>query len=94
MLQKCEHNCGMIAVLFPLQGNFGKVTLCMYDTANDGTGEHVAVKALKQESGNIAGWIKEIEVLKSLDHRNIVKYKGCCSERGEMSPIILLHYRF
>lgn len=75
----------MIAcVLFPLQGNFGKVTLCLYDPANDGTGEQVAVKSYKQEHGNVACWIKEIEVLKSLDHCNIVKYKGCCKERGEM----------
>lgn len=76
---------------FPLQGHFGKVILYMYDPANDGTGELVAVKALKQENGNTEGWIKEIEVLKSLDHCNIVKYKGCCTEGGELSPIILLH---
>lgn len=96
MLQnKCEQNCEVVACfLFSLQGNFGKVILCLYDPANDGTGEQVAVKALKQESGNIAGWIKEIEVLKSLDHCNIVKYKGCCTERGEISPIILLLYWF
>lgn len=75
---------------FPLQGHFGKVILYRYDPANDGTGEHVAVKTLKQENGNTEGWIKEIEVLKSLDHRNIVKYKGCCSEGGELSPIIQL----
>lgn len=76
---------------FPLQGHFGKVILYMYDPANDGTGELVAVKALKQENGNTEGWIKEIEVLKSLDHCNIVKYKGCCTEGGELLPIILLH---
>lgn len=78
--------CGngvMTCFPFLLQGNFGKVILCLYDPANDGTGEHVAVKALKQESGNIEGWIKEIEILKSLDHCNIVKYKGCCTEAGE-----------
>lgn len=85
VLNKCEQNCEVVACLLfsSLQGNFGKVILCLYDPANDGTGEHVAVKALKQENGNIAGWIKEIEVLKSLDHCNIVKYKGCCTERGE-----------
>lgn len=86
--------CGdgvMVCFLFPLQGHFGKVILYLYDPANDGTGELVAVKALKQESGNTEGWIKEIEVLKSLDHCNIVKYKGCCTEGGELSPIFLLH---
>lgn len=75
----------------PLQGHFGKVILCMYDPANDGTGELVAVKELKQGNGITKGWIREIEVLKSLDHCNIVKYKGCCAEGGELSPIFLLH---
>ncbi|XP_011602398.2 non-receptor tyrosine-protein kinase TYK2 [Takifugu rubripes] len=74
------------------EGNFGKVTLCLYDPANDGSGEHVAVKALKQENGNIAGWIKEIEVLKSLDHCNIVKYKGCCSERGGQGLQLIMEF--
>lgn len=48
----------------------------------------MAVKALKQENGNVEGWIKEIEILKSLDHSNIVKYKGCCTELGEFSTVI------
>lgn len=73
-----------------LQGHFGKVTLYLYDPANDGTGERVAVKSLKQESGFVPdGWIKEIEILKSLYHRNIVKYKGCCTELGEFSVCLL-----
>lgn len=59
--------------------------LYVYDPANDGTGEYVAVKALKQEgSGHLHdGWMKEIKILKSLYHENIVKYKGCCSELGK-----------
>ena len=69
-----------------LQGHFGKVTLYLYDPANDGTGERVAVKVLKQENGHVPdGWMKEIEILKSLYHSNIVKYKGCCTELGESS---------
>lgn len=86
--------CGegvMACFPFSLQGHFGKVILYMYDPANDGTGEDVAVKTLKQENGNTEGWLKEIEVLKSLDHRNIVTYKGCCTEGGELSPIIPLY---
>ncbi|TMS15324.1 Non-receptor tyrosine-protein kinase TYK2 [Larimichthys crocea] len=59
------------------EGHFGKVTLYLYDPNNDGTGEQVAVKALKQENGHVESWMKEIEILKSLDHINIVKYKGC-----------------
>lgn len=59
--------------------------LYVYDPANDGTGECVAVKTLKQEGGNHLhdSWMKEIEILKSLYHNNIVKYKGCCTELGE-----------
>uniref|UniRef100_A0A669ERW6 Tyrosine-protein kinase n=1 Tax=Oreochromis niloticus TaxID=8128 RepID=A0A669ERW6_ORENI len=65
------------------EGHFGKVTLYLYDPANDGKGEQVAVKSLKQENDKISdGWIKEIEILKSLYHSNIVKYKGCCTELG------------
>lgn len=74
--------------LFCLQGHFGKVTLYLYDPANDRTGEPVAVKALKQEDGNVESWMKEIEILKSLYHSNIVKYKGCCTELGESSAVI------
>lgn len=75
--------------LFCLQGHFGKVTLYLYDPTNDGTGELVAVKVLKQENGNVEGWMKEIEILKSLYHSNIVKYKGICTEIGE--PLITQH---
>lgn len=72
-----------------LQGHFGKVMLYVYDPANDGTGDYVAVKALKHEGGSHLreGWMKEIEILKSLYHSNIVKYKGCCSELGEWHVI-------
>lgn len=74
-----------------MQGHFGKVTLYMYDPCNDGTGELVAVKALKQENGNAPeGWMKEIEILKSLYHCNIVKYKGCCTEPGEFLEVSCL----
>lgn len=68
-----------------LQGHFGKVMLYLNDPANDGTGEFVAVKALKQDGGgNLQeGWLKEIKILRSLYHENIVKYKGCCTELGE-----------
>lgn len=72
------------------QGHFGKVMLYVYDPGNDGTGEYVAVKALKQEGGGQKhdGWRKEIDILKSLYHINIVKYKGCCSELGEWTSLL------
>lgn len=68
-----------------LQGHFGKVELCRYDPEGDNTGEQVAVKSLKPESGgnHIADLKKEIEILRNLYHENIVKYKGICTEDGE-----------
>uniref|UniRef100_A0A667XWN7 Tyrosine-protein kinase n=1 Tax=Myripristis murdjan TaxID=586833 RepID=A0A667XWN7_9TELE len=75
------------------EGHFGKVTLYLYDPANDGTGERVAVKALKQEGGHVhEGWMKEIEILKSLYHSNIVKYKGCCTELGGQVVQLIMEY--
>ncbi|XP_017284854.1 non-receptor tyrosine-protein kinase TYK2 [Kryptolebias marmoratus] len=75
------------------EGHFGKVTLYMYDPCNDGTGELVAVKALKQENNNVPEvWMKEIEILKSLDHCNIVQYKGCCTELGRQEVQLIMEY--
>lgn len=70
--------------LVSLQGHFGKVELCRYDPEGDNTGEQVAVKSLKPESGgnHIADLKKEIEILRNLYHENIVKYKGICTEDG------------
>ncbi|XP_033827751.1 non-receptor tyrosine-protein kinase TYK2 [Periophthalmus magnuspinnatus] len=74
-------------------GHFGKVTLYLYDPCNDGTGEFVAVKALKQDGSQVPdGWIKEIETLKSLSHSNIVKYKGCCTELGGQMVQLVMEY--
>ncbi|ROL49500.1 Non-receptor tyrosine-protein kinase TYK2 [Anabarilius grahami] len=76
------------------EGHFGKVMLYVYDPGNDGTGEYVAVKALKQESGSNLhdSWMKEIEILKSLYHNNIVKYKGCCTELGGQVVQLIMEY--
>ncbi|KAI1229475.1 Non-receptor tyrosine-protein kinase TYK2, partial [Lamprotornis superbus] len=59
------------------EGHFGKVSLCCYDPTNDGTGEMVAVKSLKSESSPqlLSSWKKEIQILKTLYHKNIVKGK-------------------
>ncbi|PKU35089.1 tyrosine-protein kinase jak1 [Limosa lapponica baueri] len=69
------------------EGHFGKVELCRYDPEGDNTGEQVAVKSLKPESGgnHIADLKKEIEILRNLYHENIVKYKGICTEDGKSS---------
>uniref|UniRef100_A0A8C2EQ48 Tyrosine-protein kinase n=1 Tax=Cyprinus carpio TaxID=7962 RepID=A0A8C2EQ48_CYPCA len=84
----CYHYPGRII------GHFGKVMLYVYDPGNDGTGEYVAVKALKQESGSNLhdSWMKEIEILKSLYHNNIVKYKGCCTELGGQVVQLIMEY--
>ncbi|XP_039541897.1 non-receptor tyrosine-protein kinase TYK2 isoform X2 [Pimephales promelas] len=76
------------------EGHFGKVMLYVYDPANDGTGEYVAVKALKQETGSNLhdSWMKEIEILKSLYHENIVRYKGCCTELGGQVVQLIMEY--
>lgn len=74
-----------IPCLFLCQGHFGKVSLYCYDPTNDGTGEMVAVKSLKSGCSQqlLTSWKREIEILKTLYHENIVKYKGCCSEQGK-----------
>uniref|UniRef100_A0A665UPJ0 Tyrosine-protein kinase n=1 Tax=Echeneis naucrates TaxID=173247 RepID=A0A665UPJ0_ECHNA len=64
------------------EGHFGKVELCRYDPRGDRTGELVAVKSLKPEnreeqSNNLSS---EIDILKALYHKNIVKYKGICGQ--------------
>ncbi|XP_062306115.1 non-receptor tyrosine-protein kinase TYK2 [Osmerus eperlanus] len=76
------------------EGHFGKVMLYVYDPANDGTGEWVAVKTLKHEGGGHLheSWIKEIKILRSLYHNNIVKYKGCCSELGGQVLQLIMEY--
>lgn len=76
------------------EGHFGKVGLYCYDPTNDGTGEMVAVKSLKAGCSPqlLASWKKEIAILKTLYHENIVKYKGCCSEQGEQMVQLIMEY--
>ncbi|PNJ14487.1 TYK2 isoform 17, partial [Pongo abelii] len=66
------------------EGHFGKVSLYCYDPTNDGTGEMVAVKALKADCApqHRSGWKQEIDILRTLYHEHIVKYKGCCEDQG------------
>ncbi|XP_059950158.1 non-receptor tyrosine-protein kinase TYK2 isoform X3 [Mesoplodon densirostris] len=76
------------------EGHFGKVSLYCYDPTNDGTGEMVAVKALKAGCGPQlrTGWRREIEILRTLYHEHIVKYKGCCEDQGEKSLQLVMEY--
>nr|XP_055227606.1 non-receptor tyrosine-protein kinase TYK2 isoform X7 [Gorilla gorilla gorilla]XP_055227608.1 non-receptor tyrosine-protein kinase TYK2 isoform X7 [Gorilla gorilla gorilla] len=76
------------------EGHFGKVSLYCYDPTNDGTGEMVAVKALKADCGpqHRSGWKQEIDILRTLYHEHIIKYKGCCEDQGHgLSARAALH---
>lgn len=67
----------------PHQGNFGSVEMCRYDPLQDSTGEVVAVKKLQHSTAeHLRDFEREIEILKSLHHENIVKYKGVCYSAG------------
>ncbi|XP_019600427.2 non-receptor tyrosine-protein kinase TYK2 isoform X1 [Rhinolophus sinicus] len=76
------------------EGHFGKVSLYCYDPTNDGTGEMVAVKALKADCGSQlrTGWRREIDILRTLYHEHIVQYKGCCEDQGEKSVQLVMEY--
>lgn len=57
--------------------------MCRYDPLQDSTGEVVAVKKLQHStSEHLRDFEREIEILKSLHHENIVKYKGVCYSAG------------
>ncbi|NXG24765.1 JAK3 kinase, partial [Grallaria varia] len=66
-----------------IQGNFGSVELCRYDPLGDSTGELVAVKKLQQDSAKeLRDFEREIQILHSLRHDFIVRYRGVCYSRG------------
>ncbi|XP_059015922.1 non-receptor tyrosine-protein kinase TYK2 isoform X1 [Mustela lutreola] len=76
------------------EGHFGKVSLYCYDPTNDGTGEMVAVKTLKADCGPQlrTSWRREIDILRTLYHKHIVKYKGCCEDAGEKAVPLVMEY--
>ncbi|KAF6098010.1 tyrosine kinase 2 [Phyllostomus discolor] len=76
------------------EGHFGKVSLYCYDPTNEGTGEMVAVKALKAGCSPQlhTGWRREIDILRTLYHEHIVKYKGCCEDQGEKAVHLVMEY--
>ncbi|XP_059840371.1 tyrosine-protein kinase JAK1 [Hypanus sabinus] len=76
------------------EGHFGKVELCRYDPEADNTGELVAVKSMKPESSeeHKADLKREVEILKTLYHENIVKYKGICTEEGGKGMKLIMEY--
>ncbi|XP_017266254.1 tyrosine-protein kinase JAK2a isoform X2 [Kryptolebias marmoratus] len=75
------------------KGNFGTVEMCRYDPLLDSTGEVVAVKKLQQSTAeHLRDFEREIEILKSLHHENIVKYKGVCYSPGRKNLRLIMEY--
>ncbi|KAL4617367.1 tyrosine-protein kinase JAK2-like [Arapaima gigas] len=73
------------------KGNFGSVEMCRYDPLQDNTGEIVAVKKLQHSTAeHLLDFEREIEILKSLHHENIVKYKGVCYSAGRRRNLRLI----
>uniref|UniRef100_A0A672ZJM9 Tyrosine-protein kinase n=1 Tax=Sphaeramia orbicularis TaxID=375764 RepID=A0A672ZJM9_9TELE len=75
------------------KGNFGSVEMCRYDPLQDSTGEVVAVKKLQHSTAeHLRDFEREIEILKSLQHENIVKYKGVCYSAGRRNLRLIMEY--
>ncbi|CAL9707534.1 unnamed protein product [Knipowitschia caucasica] len=75
------------------KGNFGSVEMCRYDPLQDNTGEVVAVKKLQHSSAeHMRDFEREIQILKSLQHENIVKYKGVCYSAGRRNLHLIMEY--
>ncbi|XP_012992461.1 tyrosine-protein kinase JAK2a [Esox lucius] len=75
------------------KGNFGSVEMCRYDPQQDNTGEVVAVKKLQHSTAeHLRDFEREIEILKSLQHDNIVKYKGVCYSAGRRNLRLIMEY--
>uniref|UniRef100_A0A672UZA3 Tyrosine-protein kinase n=1 Tax=Strigops habroptila TaxID=2489341 RepID=A0A672UZA3_STRHB len=75
------------------KGNFGSVEMCRYDPLQDNTGEVVAVKKLQHSTEeHLRDFEREIEILKSLQHDNIVKYKGVCYSAGRRNLRLIMEY--
>ncbi|KAG7498689.1 tyrosine-protein kinase JAK2-like [Solea senegalensis] len=75
------------------KGNFGSVEMCRYDPLQDSTGDVVAVKKLQHSTAeHMRDFEREIEILKSLQHENIVKYKGVCYSAGRRNLRLIMEY--
>ncbi|XP_008592625.1 PREDICTED: tyrosine-protein kinase JAK2-like [Galeopterus variegatus] len=67
--------------------------MCRYDPLQDNTGEVVAVKKLQHSTEeHLRDFEREIEILKSLQHDNIVKYKGVCYSAGRRNLRLIMEY--
>lgn len=75
------------------KGNFGSVEMCRYDPLQDSTGEVVAVKKLQHSTAeHLRDFEREIDILKSLQHENIVKYKGVSYSAGRRNLRLIMEY--
>lgn len=69
--------------------------MCRYDPLQDNTGEVVAVKKLQHSTEeHLRDFEREIEILKSLQHDNIVKYKGVCYSAGMLPIEICIEFKY
>uniref|UniRef100_A0A8C2D9E1 non-specific protein-tyrosine kinase n=1 Tax=Cyprinus carpio TaxID=7962 RepID=A0A8C2D9E1_CYPCA len=75
------------------KGNFGSVEKCRYDPLQDNTGEVVAVKKLQHSTAeHLRDFEREIEILRSLQHENIVRYKGVCYSAGRRNLRLVMEF--
>ncbi|XP_075901103.1 tyrosine-protein kinase JAK2a isoform X2 [Nelusetta ayraudi] len=75
------------------KGNFGSVEMCRYDPLQDSTGEVVAVKKLQHTTTeHLRDFEREIAILRSLQHDNIVLYKGVCYSAGRRNLRLIMEY--
>lgn len=75
------------------KGNFGSVEKCRYDPLQDNTGEVVAVKKLQHSTAeHLRDFEREIEILRSLQHENIVRYKGVCYSAGRNNLRLVMEF--
>ncbi|CAB1318153.1 unnamed protein product [Coregonus sp. 'balchen'] len=64
-----------------------------YDPLQDNTGEVVAVKKLQHSTAeHLRDFEREIEILKSLQHDNIVKYNGVSYSAGRRNLHLIMEY--
>ncbi|KTF91790.1 hypothetical protein cypCar_00034377, partial [Cyprinus carpio] len=75
------------------KGNFGSVEKCRYDPLQDNTGDVVAVKKLQHSTAeHLRDFEREIEILRSLQHENIVRYKGVCYSAGRRNLRLVMEF--
>lgn len=70
------------------KGGFGKV----YKGLNLQTGQFSAVKVLNSQSIKLQQIQKEIDILRKVNHPNIIKYLDCSDVASKEKPYIIFEY--